>query len=139
MAAGPIIKGTAVVFSTGVVTGLGGDGFLQSLDCERSSEKREIMDTGGAIRSVPFFGFRKTLKGTLIIKGATISAARSQLDAIMQQPGASAVVVDEFGAIVSDTYNLDRVGQARKVDDAVSVSVEFSRGDEGFDTTTLVT
>lgn len=141
-----VLKGRAVVWSmsgitmtAGIVTGTTPD-FPQSLRIQRGSEKTEIKDDGGIIRTQVFHGFKKTLSLSVIPcdAAAAISGARTSADAHTLTPGTTITVVDAGGTIIDASYNLISATQNRSVDGVATVDLELEQGDESNDLTTAV-
>lgn len=140
------IKGRAVVWSISGITMTAGivtasnPNFPQSARVQRGSEKSEIKDDGGVIRTQVFHGFKKTLSLSVIPcdAAASISGARTSMDAHMPAPGTTITVVDAAGTIIDASYNLVSATQNRSVDGVATLDLEMEQGDEGNDLTTAV-
>lgn len=139
------INGRAVLWSTGGITFTAGivsasnPGMAQSSTFQRTSEKTEIKDDGGTIRTQVFHGFRKTLSITVIPYHASdLSNAADAHDAYLLAPGTKITVVDGAGNIAGD-YNLLSSRQGRSVDGVATIDLELEQGDEGQDLTTATT
>ncbi len=123
--------------TAGIVTA-SNPNFPQSARVQRGSEKSEIKDDGGVIRTQVFHGFKKTLSLSVIPcdGGASISGARTSMDAHMPAPGTTITVVDAAGTIIDASYNLVSATQNRSVDGVATLDLEMEQGDEGNDLTT---
>lgn len=140
------LKGRAVVWSIGGITFTAGivsasnPDFPQSARLNRGSNKGEIIDDGGTIRTQVFHGFKKTLSMTVIPcdTAASISGARTSMDAHLPQAGTTITVVDAAGTLIDASYNLVSSTQNRSVDGPATVDLEMEQGDEGNDLTTAV-
>lgn len=138
------IKGRAVVWSIGGITMTAGivsasnPQFVQSARVQRGSEKAEIKDDGGIIRTQVFHGFKKTLSLSVIPcdAAASLAGAKTSADAHLPAPGTTMTVVDAAGTIIDSSYNLISANQNRSVDGVASVDLEMEQGDEGVDLTT---
>lgn len=138
------IKGRAVLWSIGGVTFTAGivsgtnASFPQSLRVTRGSNKTEVIDDGGVIRTQVFHGFKKTLSISVIPcdDAAVLADANSSADAHMPAPGTKITVADASGTIIDASYNLISATQNRSVDGVASVDLELEQGDEGNDLTT---
>lgn len=138
------IKGRAVVWSTGGITMTAGivnasnPNFPQSARFQRGSEKSEIKDDGGVIRTQVFHGFKKSLSLSVVpsAPSTSISAANVSADAHMPSPGTTINVTDEEGTIVGGNYNLISATQNRSVDGVATIDLEMEQGDESNDLTT---
>jgi len=141
-----VLRGRAVVFSIGGVTMTAGiinassPDFPQSLRFQRNSEKKEVMDTGGTIRTQIFHTFKKTLSLTVVPAdiGPNQSAAFDSMDNHCITPGTKVTVVDASGAVIDGSYNLTSMTQNRSVDGVATVDLEMEQGDEGVDLTLAV-
>lgn len=140
------LKGRAVVWSisgitmtAGIVTATNPD-FPQSARFQRGSEKTEIKDDGGVIRTQVFHGFKKTLSLSVIPCDAAVSiaGARSSMDAHMPAPGTTITIVDAGGTLIDSSYNLISATQNRSVDGVATLDLEMEQGDESNDLTTAV-
>ena len=106
------IKGTGVVWSVGGVTFTAGivsssnPSMPQSLTFTRGSEKSEIKDNGGTIKTQVFHGFKKTLSITVVPSGSSVANARASQDAHMLPPGTTITVVDDSGTVIDASFNL---------------------------------
>jgi len=139
------IKGKAVVWSIGGITFTAGivsgsnPEFVQSARFNRGSEKTEIKDDGGVIRTQVFHGFKKTLSITVVPSGAsTIANAQASADAHTPAPGTTITVVDAAGTVIDASYNLISATQNRSVDGVATVDLELEQGDESNDLTVAV-
>lgn len=141
------IKGRAVIWSVGAITysaGIvagAGDFLTQTVAVTRTSEKAEVKDNQGVIRSQIFSGFKKTLSITVVPAGGgtnTIAQARSSGDVAMLQAGTLITVADDSGTIIDASYNLISARQNRTVDGAATIDLELEAGDESVDITNLV-
>jgi hypothetical protein len=140
------LKGRAVVWSISGVTMTAGivtdtnPNFPQSARVQRGSEKTEIKDDGGTIRTQVFHGFKKTLSMSVIPCSAalSLSGARDSMDAHMPQPGTTITVLDAGGTIITGNYNLVSATQNRSIDGVATLDLEMEQGDEGFDLTGVV-
>ena len=141
-----VIKGVGVVFSIGGVTmtaGIVSTQMVQSAKLGRSSEKTEVKDTGGVIKSVVFHGFKKTLSLTVIPSANSIANAQIAADAHLGTPSVSIVgtkvsVTDAAGLIMDGDYNCISATESRTVDGVLTIDLELEAGDEGTDITALV-
>lgn len=123
-----------VVFTAGIVSGTY-DGFIQSARVSRQSEKANVKDDGGTIRTQVFHGFTKTLSVT-IVPAATSGAntevnAQASGDAHVPAPGTIVSVTDAAGTIIDDNYNVISATQNRTVDGVATCDLELEAGDEG--------
>lgn len=142
------IKGRAVIWSVGAITFTAGitmtniDSLTQSVAVSRISEKAEVKDNQGVIRSQIFSAFKKTLSLTVVPAAAsggnTIANARTAGDNLMPQPGTLITIADDSGTITDASYNVISSRQNRTVDGVVTVDLELETGDEGVDITNLV-
>lgn len=141
------IKGRAVIWSVGAITfsaGItfsSGESLTQNVGVTRTSEKAEVKDNGGTLRSQIFSGFKKTLSLSVIpasTAAGTIAQARAAGDVLMPQAGTLVTVVDDSGTIVDASYNVISAKQNRTVDGVATVDLELETGDESNDITTLV-
>jgi hypothetical protein len=140
------LKGRAVVWSISGITMTAGivtasnPNFPQSARVQRGSEKTEIKDDGGTIRTQVFHGFKKTLSMSVIPcdSALSLSGARASMDAHMPQPGTTITVVDAGGTIIDGNYNLVSATQNRSIDGVSTLDLEMEQGDEGFDLTGVV-
>lgn len=138
------IKGTGVVWSMGGITFTAGivtssNGSLpQSLSFTRGSEKTEIKDNGGTIKTQVFHGFKKSLSITVVPSGSSVSASNSSMDAHMPVPGTTITVADASGTLIDASYNLISARQNRSVDGVGTIDLEMEQGDESNDLTTAV-
>lgn len=128
-----------ITFTAGIVTA-SNPNFPQSARFQRGSEKTEIKDDDGIIRTQVFHGKKKTLSMTVIPcdAGATISGARTSADAHTLAPGTTITVVDAAGTLIDASYNLINSTQNRSVDGVVTIDLELEQGDESNDLTTSV-
>jgi hypothetical protein len=140
-----VIKGSGVVWSTGGITFTAGivsstnASLPQSASFQRTSEKTEIKDNGGIIRTQVFHGFKKSISITVVPSHAsTVSGARSSMDAHCLTPGTTITVVDDSGTLLDASYNLISSRQNRSVDGVATVDLELEQGDESNDLTTAV-
>lgn len=142
-----VIKGRAVIWSVGAivfsagVTMTNGESFTQSVNVTRTSDKAEVKDNGGTIRSQIFSGFKKTLSLTAIpasTAGGTIANARTLGDNMMPAPGTLVTLTDDSGTIIDASYNVISARQSRTVDGVATIEMELETGDEGVDITVLV-
>lgn len=132
------IKGRAVVWSIGGITMTAGivsgttPEFIQSARVQRGSDKTEIKDDGGVIRTQVFHGFKKSLSLSVIPcdAGASIAGARTSADGHLPAPGTTITVVDASGTIIDASYNLISATQNRSVDGVASVDLEMEQGDD---------
>lgn len=142
------IKGRAIVWSVGAITfsagivNANGESLTQALTATRTSDKAEVKDNQGVIRSQIFSGFKKTLAITAVpaaaSAGNSIANARSMADSMMPQAGTLITVVDDSGTIVDASYNLISARQNRTVDGVATIDLELETGDESVDITNLV-
>jgi len=142
------IKGRAVVWSVGAITYTAGivvgtgDAFTQSIAVTRTSEKAEVKDNQGIIRSQIFSAFKKTLTITVVPAGGsganTLAIARATADVFLLQAGTLITVVDDSGTTIDASYNLISARENRTVDGAATIDLELEAGDEGVDVTNLV-
>ncbi len=139
-----VIKGRAVIWSVGGITFNGtidsttAASFAQSLRFSRTSDKAEIKDDGGIIKTVVFSGFKKSLSITVIpaaITGTnTIANAVLSSTAHMPTPSTKITIVDASGTLTDATsWNLISVTQNRSVDSPASIDMELENGDESLD------
>lgn len=138
------IKGTGVLWSMGGITFTAGivtstnASMPQSLSFTRGSEKTEIKDNGGTIKTQVFHGFKKTLSITVVPSGSSITNANSSMDAHMPVPGTTITVADAAGTLIDASYNLISARQNRSVDGVGTIDLELEQGDESNDLTTAV-
>lgn len=138
------IKGVGIVWSVGGVTFTAGivsatnASLPQSLTFTRGSEKSEIKDNGGTIRTQVFHGFKKTLSITVVPSGTSVANARSSQDAHLIAPGTTVTVVDDSGTLIDASYNLISSRLNRSVDGVAAIDLELEQGDESNDLTTAV-
>lgn len=140
-----LIKGRAVAWSVGGITYTAGivsssnPQMTQSARLARTSERAVIKDTGGTIRTMVYHGGVKTFSVTVVPYGSTnIASAIASVDAHMLPPGTTITVADDSGSIADGDYNLVSATNPRVVDGVQTVDLELEKGDEGVDTTTLV-
>ena len=138
------LKGRAVIFSVGAigltVASVLRINFTQSVAFQRSSEKADVKDNGGAFVSQIFHGFKKTLSLTVIPADAAASQAGAYTsgDNHCIAPGATAVITDDKGTVIDGNYNVISSRQNRTVDGVATFDVELEQGDEGNDLTVAV-
>lgn len=142
------IKGRAIVWSSGGITFTAGivsstnPDLVQSVRMNRASDKSEIKDDGGVIKTVVFSAFKKALSITVVpcaLSGTnTIANAQSSADAHLPKPGTTVTVVDGAGTIIDDSYNVINATQNRSVDGPATADLELEQGDESIDLTTAV-
>lgn len=141
-----VLKGRAVVWSIGGITFTAGivsgttPEFVQSARIQRGSEKTEIKDDGGIIRTQVFHGFKKTLSISVVPCDAAvaISGARTSMDSHTPTAGTTITVADAAGTVIDASYNLISATQNRSIDGVGTVDLELEQGDEGNDLTTAV-
>lgn len=144
-----IVKGRGILWSTGGITYTAGivsatnPDFPQSARFARTSDKAEVRDNGGIIRTQVFHGFKKTLSLTVVpcaLSGTnTLANAQSSVDAHTIAPGTTVTVVDDSGTLIDGSYNVISSTQNRTVDGVATVDLELENGDESNDLTTAVT
>lgn len=142
------IKGRGVVWSIGGITFTAGivsssaAEFVQSARFNRGSEKAEIKDDGGIIRTQVFHGFKKTLSLSVVpaaLSGTnTVANAQASADAHTPAPGTTITVVDGAGTVIDASYNLISATQNRAVDGVATIDLELEQGDESNDLTVAV-
>jgi len=124
----------ALVFTAGIVSETAG-GFVQSARVSRQSEKADIKDDGGVIRTQIFHGFTKTLSMTVVpsaVTGTNTEAnAQASADSHTIAPGMTVTITDDSGTIIDDNYNVISSVQSRTVDGVASIDLELEAGDEG--------
>lgn len=141
-------RGRAVVWSIGGITYTGGivsstaDRFIQSVRVSRQSEKANIKDDGGTIRTQIFHGFTKTLSLTVVpaaTSGANTEAnAQASADSHCPAPGTVVAIADDSGTIIDDNYNVISATQNRTVDGVATIDLELEAGDEGVEIATAI-
>lgn len=140
------LKGRACFWSVGGITFTAGivsssnPHMTQSSRMVRSSERSVVKDNGGTIRSMAYHGKTKTLSLTVIPYPSTPSLANAatSADPFMLEAGTTITVADDSGAIMDGDYNLVSASEGRTVDGWRTLDLELEKGDEGVDTTTLV-
>jgi hypothetical protein len=140
------IKGRAIVWSIGGITMTAGivtasnPNFTQSARITRGSNKTEVVDDGGTIRTQVFHGFKKTLSMSVIPADTaqSQSGARTSADAHTLVAGTTITVVDAAGTVIDASYNLISATQNRSVEGVATVDLELEQGDEGVDLTLAV-
>lgn len=132
-----VIKGTAVkwsvgaiAFTAGIISGTNAN-FTQSARITRTSEKANIKDNGGTVKTQVFHGFMKTLSLSVVPSGSTIIAANSSSDAYLPSPGTLITITDDSGTIIDDNYNVISCTENRTVDGVATIDLELEAGDEG--------
>lgn len=131
-----VIKGTAVCWSVGAIVcsaGISGSHFTQSTRVQRTSEKANVKDNGGTIKSQIFHGFMKTLSLTVIPSGDKTGGSA---DTHMPQAGTLVTITDDTGTIIDDNYNLISATENRTVDGVRTIDLELEAGDEGVELAT---
>lgn len=141
------IKGKAVIWSVGAITysaGIvvgNGSLFTQSVGFTRTSDKAEVKDNQGIIKSVIFSAFKKVLAITVVPAGGatnTIASAQATGDIATLQAGTLITVADDSGTLIDGSYNLISAKQNRTVDGVATIDLELEGSDEAQDITTLV-
>jgi hypothetical protein len=140
------LKGRAVFWSVGAITFTAGivsstdPHMTQSSRLARSSERATLKDDGGVIRSMIYHGKTRTVSLTVVPYAATpsLANAKTSADPFLIEPGTTITVVDDSGAIMDGSYNLASATESRTVDGVRAIDLELEKGDEGVDTTTLV-
>lgn len=131
----------ALVFTAGIVSSASGS-FVQSARVSRQSEKTNIKDNGGTIRTQVFHGFTKSLSMTVVpsaVSGTnTVVNAQSSGDSHLPAPGTLITITDDSGTIIDDNYNLISATQNRTVDGVVTIDLELEAGDEGVEIATAI-
>lgn len=140
-----LIKGRAVAWSVGGITYTAGivsasnPQMTQSSRLARTSERAVVKDTGGTIRSMIYHGGMKTFSVSVVPYGAaSIANAITSADAHLIPPGTTITVVDDSGTIADGDYNLVSATENRTVDGVRTIDLELEKGDEGVDTTSLI-
>lgn len=142
------IKGRGVVWSTGDITFAGAivsataAALPQSLRLARTAESTKIKDNQGPVRAIVYHGLMATLSITVVICAPsgtnTIAAAKTAGDQLTIAGGGTVTITDDAGTVVDGPYNVLSATQNRSVDGAATVDLEMEKGDEGIDTTTLI-
>jgi hypothetical protein len=137
-----VIKGTgvcwsvgAIAFTAGIVSGTNGN-FTQSTSLQRTSEKNNVKDNGGTVKTQVFHGFMKSLSITVVPNGSSIANANTSADAYLPAPGTKISITDDSGTIMDDNYNLLSSKENRTVDGVRTIDLELEAGDEGVELAT---
>lgn len=135
--AGEVQTGAAVVFSTGAVGGIVSN-FPQSITVSRRAEKRQIMDTGGVIRSNVFYKFEKVISLSIVATGSTKADAKTAVNTGLYKPGTTASITNANATIIDGDYNVDSSEARLGVGEETIIDLQMSKGDDGVDDTTAV-
>lgn len=134
------IKGTAVKWSVGTIDFTAGivttdARMTQSARVQRTSEKTNIKDIGGTVKTQVFHGAMKTLSITVVPSGRagvnTVTEAERSADAHMPAPGTLVTVTDLNGTTIDDNYNVLSATENLTVDGVMTIDLELEAGDEG--------
>ena len=134
-------KGFAVVWSIGTVSFVGGVTTMmpQSLRFSRSSEKTEIKDTDGIIRTQIFHGKKRSVSMTVIpYHASSTTSAQAMMETGMPAMGTTITMTDSYGTMMDANFNLISATQNRTVDGVATLDFELEQGDESNDLTTAV-
>lgn len=132
-----VIKGTGVcwsvgsiAFTAGIISGTNGN-FTQSTRVQRTSEKTNIKDNGGTVKTQVFHGLMKALSISVVPTGSSIANANASADAYLPAPGTTISITDDSGTIIDDNYNVISATENRTVDGVRTIDLELEAGDEG--------
>ena len=130
-----VVWGVNGILLTGLLTTTVGK--VQSNDLERKATRREVMDCNGDLVGQIFLDKRRSGTISVIPSGATIAAAKTNMDALTPAIGTVLVFADADGTVFDGSYSLLSAKLARAKDQEAVITMDFEMSETN-DATAIV-